>query len=352
MNPYRALPPRDISARIYNFFNKDKRLSPLLKTTEFASVDHFRETFTILDDGAVFILVDAIRSSIAELFKNFVSVYSSVKDKLKRITDLPLGSGFHKSFDRFEGAYRSFTNEPFVDDLFESMRSVGNVIAIAEMMDIAFALRRSSDKQNYAFLFMTPRPKDGDNNSSGDALDTRKDELFTLFDNDFKAKKSLFDSVIPAPSEKEIAPPILTNILAEMNYWVTENWDLFSEKSPTVLDFPTLTGFASTWSVLEFIYCLRDVYAKDNTQDKGSYANFGDGVMIFSSCILFLSKQVPLWRAVSIGTKIMSQRTTDIASLKEDNLDKYVRMYHLMQSSMEYALSSIDSAVTALYKRE
>ena len=141
----------------------------------------------------------------------------------------------------------------------------------------------------------------------------------------------------------------------------TELKEILKDQIDTsILDFPTLTGFASIWSVLEFVYCLKDVYANiksnENEQDKldikGAYTQFGDGVMIFASCLLFLTNQVPLYKAISINKKIMNQRTTDLAHLEEKTLVYYLNVNQLVQSSMDYSLLSISSAIQALYKRD
>lgn len=346
-NPYRFVPPFHQAKKINDFMKSNLIPNILRQTTAFITVEHFRELFSLLDEGAIFILCSLVRDIVKSKFGELCSAYSELKTMVRRISDIPIGTGCHKAFDQFEGAYRSFITEPIVDKIFEAMRALGNIIAVAEMLDVAFALKRSSSQQILAYLFMT-KPSD---------IDTKSDELFSLFDKKFQDCSKYFDGATVAPSKEEIAPPFMQNIIAELARTCQEKWSLFEEESSTILDFQSLTGFAAIWSVLEFVFCLKEVHRKEDfsggetKKNTGAFGLFGEGVLLCAAALLCILRQQPLSRALSIGTRIVQQKRTDLAVLEDDVLNKYLVVYELVQNSIDYALSSISPAVNSLFKQ-
>lgn len=348
-NPYRLVPPiggKDLA----ELAKMKKSYIPLTlkQTTVFISVEHFREFCNLVDDGAMFIMCSEIKDELASLFATFLELYKEIKDSVTRIRDVPIGTGCHKAYDVFEGAYRSFVAEKSIDRLFDVMKAIGNAIVISEMLDIAFALKRSGGQQILSYLFMVRKGE----------VDTRDETVFRQFDEIFQKSKQYFEKADVVPDAREIAPPFLQSVISEVAKLVHSKRDLFDETSRNILDFPTLTGFAAAWSVLEFIFCLKEVHRKEESvtapdgnhrMNSGSFAMFGEGVLVCAATLLCVTRQQPLSKVLSIGNRIIQQKLTDLAVLEEETLEKFLTCYQLVRASMDSSLATLAPAVKNVF---
>lgn len=342
-NPYRLVPPPEIDLTEYIRKNK-QTFSPLLRqTTSFITVEHFRELVSLLDDGAVYCLANSITEAAEQQFNYFLECYQIMQPNIRRIQDVPIGTGSHRVYDMFEGAYRGFINNELFQQLLDSMRCVGNIIAIAEMLDIAYSLKRNKSQQVLAYIY----------GSEHKDIDAKFDDFFNLFDDRFKAIKQFFEGAETSPFEDEIAQPFMQSVIEKIARMYISKADLFNESSQNVFDFPSLSGFAAVWSVLEFVFCLREVHRKEE-QDTikgsktGSFAAFGEGVFLSAATLICITRQRSLYNILSIGERIIQQNVTDIAVLDDETMSRFLAVYQLVQVSLNYSFMSVQPSVEAI----
>lgn len=349
-NPHRLVPPLSGDASIIGYLKSKKNIihPSLRQTTSFITVEHFRELFKYTDDGGVVFLIHSIKSTLQGLFDEFINIYKDVRVKIRRITNIPIGTGCHKAYDMFEGAYRSFMTEKQIDQLFDIMKSIGNVIAIAEMCDYGFGLKRFSSQQILAYLFQ----------NKIDNIESTDLGVFSMLDPKFKEYQKYFTGISPVPNKTEINPSFLQEIIAEIAKICRDKWELFDETTSNIYDFPSLNGFAAVWSVLEFIFCLKEVYRKEGSIEeeednkkvnRGSFAQFGEGVLICGAAILCVTRQQNLSKVLSIGDRISQMKRTDLAILEEDDMKKFLFVNKLVQNSIEFSVSSIYPTIESIF---
>lgn len=204
-------------------------------------------------------------------------------------------------FERYEGAYRTFVQTPEIERIFELMGKIGTIFAISEMMDTAHLQKRTIGRQFSAFLYSyNPNlPKE-------DNVNQNFGEFFKVFEPNFERAKNWFQGISPLPNENEILPPFVFACAQHFSSLIQNGNVVFHETSQNLLDIHTLKGFAAVWSVLEFIFCLIEVFREEHSEKQGSVVRFGEGVQICAAAILCLTSQRPFYRCLSIGRKIQT----------------------------------------------
>jgi hypothetical protein len=311
----------------------------LLPTAAFITVENFRELFWLLNDGAIAILHAQIVQVLPGVFADFAAEYAQIASRLARIADAPIAMTCAQVFDRFEGAYRYFANDQSVISLLKFMAQIGNILGIAEMMDSAFALKTSTTTQVGSFLL-------GKNPTVPD--DGREPEFFGMFDAHFKSVRDMMGSFYNSPAEGEALPPFQCGVLIVLAQQIKANLGLFAEKSRNLLDMRSMTGFASRWSVLDFLFCLMESTRKtkeeagEEISGPGSVVQFGAGVILTAAAILCACRQRPLYKLLAIGERIKSHQLTDFNALKEERVKRYLAVSDWTRSSLTCALASLE----------
>ena len=331
INPYRLIPRNYRKVDIKKIFksNAGNLMQLILEpTTSFISTESFRELFWMLDDGAITILHNQLLLSIDDIFDDFIQLFSAVQSRLQRIKNSPIASSCSEVFDRFEGAYMHFIDDSDILKLFSVMSQLGNIFAISEMMDNAYALKRSSTDQITSFLFC----------KSPENPNAQSPELFALFDGQLKEQEKYFSSYKSTPTESEVIQPFLHKMLTQFSSFMYKNQNKFAETSTNLLDLTSLKGFAATWSILEFLFILRESIHKTN--DNNNYQSFGDGVQLCAAAVLCYTDQVSLYRLLSIGSRIKSHSLTDFNTNKDSREKFFIAANDKFSSTLQYAISS------------
>jgi hypothetical protein len=270
----------------------------------------------------------------------FTENYGNVGSRLIRIKDASLSATVLLVYDRFEGAYRYFLQDSGVQDLFEVMGEIGNVLAISEMMDNALLLKQQSCTQSADFVL---------NRRSDQKQGDQMPEFFTLFDSEFQESQSFFKHVVPPPSHDEVIPPFLFNAIAEMARSVLKSGGAFDETAADLMDLPALTGFAAKWSVLDFLFCLIEALRVDGSgkvEEQGSVTRFGEGVYLCAAAVLCITGQRTLFRAYSIGEKVAAHFETDFScAVKSGRVRKYAIVNRLLSSGYQCWASVVQRIV-------
>jgi hypothetical protein len=144
-----------------------------------------------------------------------VRQYGSITSRLTRITDAPISTSCAQVFNRFEGAYRYFTNDRGIPELFKVISQIG----ISEMMDNASALKTFITQQISTFLMSRDLTKPDDGG--------REAEIYTLFDRKFKEIKKMTTKLYIAPTEQHVLQPFLYSVLTCLTELIVANMELF-----------------------------------------------------------------------------------------------------------------------------
>lgn len=331
--PFRLIPKKQPKIQFYDSAYKDGSeflQKVLLPTTSMITIENFRELFWLLNDGSIVLLQQQLLLEMDEILQNFCSLYASIQKRLRRIKNAPLSSNCVEVFELFEGAYRYFVDDDEVNQLFGIMAQIGNIFAISEMMDDAFILKKSSIDQYTSFIF---------NKTADDGnTDISSNEVFQIFED--KAIGRHFRNYSKLPAENEVIQPFLYNALFTFSDRLSSQQgasDMLAETSQYYLDLQTLTGFASTWSVLEFLFVLRESMSEKHEQD---FTFIGEGVQLCAAAILCMSKQIGLYDILCISNIIKAHRLTDFNVLKDQRVKTFLSLSDSFIASLRCAITS------------
>ena len=315
----------------------------LRPTATFVSTESFRELFWLLEDGSIFLLHQQLLIELEDLFTQFCDLYINISKQLTRIKDASLNANSSQVFDRFLGAYRFFLDNSDVHALFQLMAEIGSVIAVSEMMDHAYLLKKTTKEQVGSFILSRPLQEVTNSISPSD-----HPELFELFDNNFRDSQHYFDSFNQITTNKEIVSPFLYQSVLIFSRLLQDKYNLFEETTTDLLDLQSLKGFASNWSVLEFLFCMLEVTS--NEKSPGSLVKYGEGVQLCSALILSLTNQQNLFRLLNIGEKINAHDASDFSANTSKSVKKFQAVYKLVSSSLSCAISTIQPAVQQVFQ--
>jgi hypothetical protein len=213
------------------------------------------------------------------------------------------------------------------------------------MLDIAFTLKRSSVHQVLAYLLMPRTSKPEDKGGS---------PFFEQFDEHFQQTRTYLEGIVTPPSPNEVAPPFLQKAIGTLIALKSAHRQLFENDADSVYDFPAMKGFAAVWSVLEFIFCLKEVQSQEVPQGRaeadvqsGAFVRFGEGVFLASAALLCICRQHSLAKVLSIGARIVQQKNTDLVASENVRLKRFLECHALIEASFEFAVSSVLPAVLA-----
>ena len=340
--PLRIIPksPLNIADDIMKVF-KDltgKLLSYVLApTASFISVETIKEFFWNLDDGAIMIFHQQLVNVIPELIEAFIEIYKACPAKLKRIQNPPSSVTCYQAFDRFEGAYHYFIDSAECRCCLSLMTQIGNILLISQMMDNAFILKRTTEAQVSSFMFSESplAPEDTQ----------RVPELFEIYDKPFQATFQYFNLMAKKIQPTEVNMPMLCAATKALVNSLLPNYQLFAESSSNLFDIQSLTGFASIYSVLEFISSNIIVLP---SSEGGGVLQYGEGIYFFAAALLLLTKQRRLFRALSIGEKIISHMITDFSEINDIRIDKFISASRFASSALAHGFGTLQSIMDSL----
>ncbi|OHT02461.1 hypothetical protein TRFO_30406 [Tritrichomonas foetus] len=304
------------------------------RTMQLLSVESFRCLFWLMEDGSIAIMQGNVVESIEKVFDQFTVVYSAIKNKFKRIK-FSTALSCNQMYDRYEGAYSFFSEDRDLHDLIRLMGEIGNVLALAEMMDSAYLMKRETSLQNRCFIFGQNPKQEGP---------PENPEFYQMFDNEFQSSRKMFDYGECLPSSKELVSPFLYNALARITAKVRSS-DLFMETSSNLLDGSSLTGFVSVWSIVEFLMCMIE---KNNTEDdpaKSTLQLYGESPFLTASAVIDASRQKSLYNAFNISNKITESMKTNVAVNEKSGIYKFKEVHDFIASTMQCYLSNYEPAI-------
>ena len=338
-NPLRlcSIKSKTLSKTIFGQSSISKVLQAALNPSLRAiTVEHFCSIGLYLGYSSVNYLISEFMKQFEDCVDIMIARYQEVlvKSGLKRISDLPIDASAQLVFDRYEGAYSSFGDEDYIINFFEEMQALGNMLALANMIDIGLSSSRLTRAQIIGFFKGRLLNEDKEANNSIKFL---PDELSDFIKND---KTSI-------PNGRDVYPLLLTKCLAKLRERINNSLTIFDETSNTILDFTSLTGFASVWSVLEFIFIYNESLRTENIQ--GSFEIYGEGVMLAASAIILALKQERIYLATNIGRRIQRVKEIDFSANKNMKLLQFCAVNQYEYSSMEWSLSTFQAIMRQIY---
>ena len=302
----------------------------LSQTTTMVTIEHLTSLVRILDTGSVAFILSEISKDFEDKFGRFTTLYKEQRPRLQRFRDEPMSTPGTLIYDRFEGAYRFFTLDKQIDQVFKAMKALGNILAVASMLDIALTMKNIPRAQTIGYF----RGVDEENL-------TYSDQIKDIIPDGTRVKEMIL-GLNDIPTGKEIHPPFLSHLLSLMMSAV-EKSQCFDETSTQYLRFETLTGFASAWSVLEFVFNMLETNRKFGGLTP--FQQFGEGVMFFAAAMLCVTGQERLHYATNIGRRIERVKDVDFASAGDERLSRFCAVCQLESSSLEWAKSVVSPIV-------
>jgi hypothetical protein len=283
-------------------------LGPVIKLV---TVEHFSCLNRLLDDGSMTHAIQLFVHHFRQLATMFGEAYGRVTQFLTRIGDAPLATPGNVLFDRYEGAYNFLLEETQIMDLFMAMKRVGNLLAMANMMDIGLQNRKMTRGLVLGWL--------------------RELDLNLKWGTNVRATfgPQLADAVDgqdPLPTDRDVFPPVLMSCLSFLLQIVSETQKAdFAETSGAIFEFETLTGFAARWSVLEYVFLLMEFLRKTEkgTRDLSPFELYGEGVLFTAAAIVEGLQQGRIYFATNIGRKLQRSRTVDPSARYDERFERF-----------------------------
>jgi hypothetical protein len=295
------------------------------------TVEHFGCLMRLFDDSAIVAGMHIFVDDFKTLAGQFREVYRNARssediDLLRRIPEPPLSTPIQVLFDRLEGVYFFLTVNPLVTDLLNVMQRVGNLLAFANMLDIAISNRRNTRAHIIGYL-------------KGMTLDMKFGENLAARFGPLVAK--MIGSQNPQPTDREVYPPVLSMCLSVIAEMMQTDRGVFVETSKTIFAFDSLTGFAAGWSVLEFVFILMELSRNltATPKDLSPFELYGEGVMLTAAAVICALQQERLVFATNIGRRLQRVRTIDYSASGDERLVRFCAIEQFEVASFQWAVS-------------
>lgn len=347
VNPLRLIQPKGnklptdlLGKDAYGKIFKDS----LDKTVSFVTSYHFSSFLARIPDGSFIQVAKSLLSSIEMNFKVMVNYFYHARMRLVRIQDAPYGTSYSEAFQLYEGAYEVFLNDKDVVTLIKMMQTIGNTIAVADMLDQSMTSKEFKEVKLVNFLRNIDE-ETGNVNDKANSIDQ-------LFDKQFQEEVK-FISNFPNSIQKQSHHLLLNltfqslfNMMNEecrniLNGVVDESqkkhleYDDDDERVAKEEAERRNHSFAAIWSVLEFIFCLMETMRDRENID--GFMKYGHGVLLSAAFLLKTLDQVNLASFFCIGKRIHRHKITGALTMEDDNINRFLMI-------SKYELSVIDWA--------
>jgi hypothetical protein len=301
LSPLRLVPPKKLQLPAESFGKA--ALGRILKDTlehsvAFLSVHHFVAFISQIGEGALVMIARQLKGHVEASMDRFIALYNRLAGRLSRINDAPFGTSAHAAFTRYEAAYTFFVDDSGIAGLLRVMQSIGNAVAIAEMMDQALTERKMTSAHLYTFV-----TKDAGQ----------------LFDQDFRDKLAI---IAARPSGRGDREHVLLSLTIDT--FIAKFADhvaAFEEVAPKRAEMTAMVGFAARWSVIEFLYCL--IESQRTGDPPSGFVKHGLGVWLCAALILLATDQVSVYRSVAITRKMKRYTETDMTGMIDEKVLRF-----------------------------
>jgi hypothetical protein len=314
------LPAEPLGKLVLGRFLKDA-LEP---TVGFVTVQHFSGLVRQLSEGSMVLLAKDIQDQIVKLTNNFIDCYSAVYTRLPRIKDSPFGASAYTAFSRYEGAYRFFLDDKDVNDLLRSMQSLGNALAVVDMLDDACALKSFHAVQILGFL------------RSVDANGHPKDLIEGIMGKEMAEGVAIIKRRplgIPEGGRRLFMSLSLATFCDIFRMSI----GMFAEPDVKTQDATSMRGFSAIWSVLEFVLNLMEA---TRIQDQiTGFAQFGMGPVVCAALVISVADQIDLSKLMCISRRMLRHHQTDLSGMSADNekIQRFLAACQMTIATVEWA---------------
>ncbi|OHS92974.1 hypothetical protein TRFO_12163 [Tritrichomonas foetus] len=326
INPLRLMPAKKLQlpADSLGKLTLGRILKDALDSTvAFITVHHFNVMIRQISDGSVVYLATKLQDSIQKAFASFLEKYRNVSVRLTRIKDAPFGTSAHTAFTRYEAAYKFFLNDNGISSLLKDMQTLGNLFIVAELIDEALSMKEFNVVQIMSYL------------RSVDENNTPRDEIEKLFDAEFRDAIKIVTArpMTVAENSQQLMMAMSMKAFASL---IQQNNKDFEEPNPRLQDFTQMQGFACTWSVVEFVYCLTESIRVGDAAS--GFSKHGQGVMVCAAIILLITGQTDLNRLLGIGRKMQRHHETDMSGMADEKTLRFLAVSQYDTATVDWAL--------------
>lgn len=289
------------------------------------TIDAVKKFVVNTNEGIIKILFDTLGQVLLEQIEVFRSSYSNNIDKLALINFLPLSSLSSQVYDRYCSAYSCFLDDESVRACIGSLQQIGNIFILSQMLDQALLMNEVVTQQASVFLF-----------------DESDSNLFSSTFPYFQEYGKAFRAGLDRSSNKDVVlyPTFSTRMLSYICDFIRGNQEIFAEPSKDLLKPHTFRGFASRWSVLEFLIAStrinRDNYAQSLPLDS---------FYVLPCIILKLTKQESIYKSVSINERIYLHSELQIVQSMNNNIKDLINIHKRNIISYKSIMSDVSPII-------
>ena len=352
INPHRFIPNQKVTLPSDQLGkNKLGRVMQLATedTVAFATMSHFSFFVRQCSDGTLSLLFDIVKKQVHSSFDSVLKSYKALQQRITRIKDAIYGSSLVQAFTRYESAYSFLIDDTAVHDFFQSMKVLGNMFIVIEMLDEAMTMRRFS----LAHALSVLRSADADGNV--------RDEIDSIFDESFRSSISQIKSQNPKIAEK-LNGLLLSHAFYALIKYVMSEYSTFAESAlepnePRLPPLQQMTGYAMIWSVLEYVYIQTEITKPPSQKDDepAGFTKYGSGVPIAAAIIASITRQTALSRLLSIGTKLeraaLIDDDGDIPARIQAHINAFINVKAIFEWATLFYESNITSALEEYEKK-
>ncbi|EAY12692.1 hypothetical protein TVAG_117140 [Trichomonas vaginalis G3] len=341
INPHRFIPNKNVTLRSESLGSNE--IGKIMQyATEsslaFVTVSHFTFFARQCSEGTLALIMKYINSSVEKTYTNFVNAYLPLKSRISRCKDSPYGTAAKGVYAKYESSYKYLQDDTAIDSVLHALQGLGNLFVALEMLDEAFVIKRFSLSHALAVL------KSKDDNRKG---------LEKLFDDTFSKSVATISTTSPDVA-KETAGMCLRFGIHCLIKEIMKNPEVLDEQLITDREschkmppFNQMKGFASMWSIIEFVFCLIEAN-KMPGKDKG-LVKYGVGVTCGAAILCLATDQTALAKVLSIGVKISRASNVETEETFEP-LVKFNNIYCVVKAAFDWAITFFKPSVEIMKK--
>ena len=296
------------------------------------TLQHIQAYLEIVGINGANILFMQFLNLIKSYFDDFIESYKKMQSNFILMKDFSDKISCAQAFSKYFGAYGNYLSSPLIDEIFYDLSSIGNILALASLLDNAVLLFSLNSQLTSAYCFSIPVNKDEKPFYPDDS------ELFDCFDKEFGQCKQYFSTYFKLFSSNDEYNVYFTRCI-EILVHLVQNTPILHESSSDLLNIKSLTSFAASWSILDFLFTLNEVSIKGKLDDSNNNTirKWGESTYLTSAVIHLATRQIHLHDLLSINETIIYYDKVEFGNSKNSVLYEFLKVARFRRSSFRFA---------------
>ena len=294
------------------------------------TLHHVRAYLEIVGINGASLLFMHFLSLLDSYFEDFIESYTKMHKHFILISSSSQNISVRQAFSRYFGAYSGYLQSSLIDEIFFNLSSIGNIFALTSLLDTAVVLYSTESQFISSYCFSIPITKEDKDFSINSS------ELFELFDNEFRDSKQYYSSYTKIYGQNEDANNFLSK-LVEHFIQLVNSASILQETSQNLLDISSLTSFAASWSILDFLFTLNESMKMCDGNANNITLKWGESTYLVSACIHIITRQIYLHDLISINEKLIYCEEVEFANSKDQKIEHFLKIAKFRRSSFKFA---------------